>query len=985
MLPLHRTMNPSQDLLDDLDFRRQALMEAARYGSDPWVFVRELLQNARDAGATTVNLVGEVEDGVARVICQDDGSGMDFEHARRYFFALYASSKEGQATEVGQFGIGFWSVLRFRPWTLRVTSRTEHGKAWQVELDGDLEQARVVEDAGPVPTGTRIELERSAGDGDPAVRLLWAARRYARYLRQRNGGDLTVRVNGQVINEPLALPEPSAAFSGRNFRGVVGLGDAPRVELFGHGLFVRSASSLGELLDGERPEEEEAEEALADLPRLAPQVLFDSDGLELLLARSDARQNRQLERLVRRAESELVALVKRRLQALSPQPWYRIWAGILGERLERLVEQLRQTPRRALALTLVLGTLLGLLVFSLLGDRILQVTEPVAQEIVDTVGRPPDIEFLDVLPSQPLGDMEVPLLEGGEGRAAGSGGGLPVAGARSPVSEGGLRPYRDLSQRYTGPWIDPLSEEHESDRAILSYEPSEQNLLLNALVVEGFARSDFLGLDSESRRSYRTRPCLRDCVKISMVAEVDAAEWLRLPVPTGHRLDATSLRVGLSRSAVWEGRFGEPQLLLEGPGKVLVEYRTGPAEAPSSPPFALPELPEELVRQAEELRLLEPGERAQAAADWVSQRVVYSRSREAVSTFTAATAQGLPFLESALLSGVGDCDVQNGVLATLLEASGLEARMVLGFVGRGGVASPGLHAWVEVRGEDGRFQPVDASLGGDGGVHPLTTLGTGLGASVPQVVSLPEGDDGLSPWLLAFLALLALSAAGFAWQRRTQPEAAGGEDLAALLAGALRHPGAFAAMPALEHGRYIPKLGRGALSLHQIRGLAAHRQLFHSQGGWLSRKAVQRGLPVIDGSKPEGAVVLRALSAVDLDHWQRLLDGAQQTDKSEWVNQRLKELGVSWGIRESPAQAAAIEEVDLSRLKLGPRWVMVGPSHPDLKAIWERLGDGEALFDLLERVVPQLDIPETEGAELLSRVAEAALVERMGRLVKEGA
>ena len=38
----------------DYSFRRRALAEAARYGSDPWVFVRELLQNARDAGAREV-------------------------------------------------------------------------------------------------------------------------------------------------------------------------------------------------------------------------------------------------------------------------------------------------------------------------------------------------------------------------------------------------------------------------------------------------------------------------------------------------------------------------------------------------------------------------------------------------------------------------------------------------------------------------------------------------------------------------------------------------------------------------------------------------------------------------------------------------------------------------------------------------------------------------------------------------------------------
>jgi len=36
------------------DFRTRARYEAERYGADDWVFVRELLQNARDAGAVRV-------------------------------------------------------------------------------------------------------------------------------------------------------------------------------------------------------------------------------------------------------------------------------------------------------------------------------------------------------------------------------------------------------------------------------------------------------------------------------------------------------------------------------------------------------------------------------------------------------------------------------------------------------------------------------------------------------------------------------------------------------------------------------------------------------------------------------------------------------------------------------------------------------------------------------------------------------------------
>ena len=65
-------------------FLQRARLEAARYGTDPWVFVRELLQNARDAGAHRVWFETSREDGRERICCRDDGTGMTFDHAQRY-------------------------------------------------------------------------------------------------------------------------------------------------------------------------------------------------------------------------------------------------------------------------------------------------------------------------------------------------------------------------------------------------------------------------------------------------------------------------------------------------------------------------------------------------------------------------------------------------------------------------------------------------------------------------------------------------------------------------------------------------------------------------------------------------------------------------------------------------------------------------------------------------------------------------------------
>src|SRR5262245_49937761 len=109
------------------EFRVRARAEADRYGPDPWVFVRELLQNARDAGATHVEFVAEVRAGRWLLRCRDDGEGMTFQHARRYLFSLYASSKEQRRDQVGRFGVGFWSILRFEPERIVIRSRARRG------------------------------------------------------------------------------------------------------------------------------------------------------------------------------------------------------------------------------------------------------------------------------------------------------------------------------------------------------------------------------------------------------------------------------------------------------------------------------------------------------------------------------------------------------------------------------------------------------------------------------------------------------------------------------------------------------------------------------------------------------------------------------------------------------------------------------------------------------------------------------------------
>jgi hypothetical protein len=301
-------------------FRERARREAERYGGGPLVLVRELVQNARDAGATAV--VFEVGEGRS-LRCSDDGSGMTEAHARRYLFTLYRSSKEGDRGSAGRFGVGFWSVLRCRPERIVVRSWPERGEPWGIALSGDLSRAEPVQTSVRAAPGTEVVLEFAAPDPALAEAVRGAASQDAGLARRRDGrGPLRVSVDGADVTRPFSLPAPSLEFRRRGLRGVVGLGEAPLVELYSKGLRVRSAAALRDLLAPARS----AREPAGDLPRgLAPRVLLDADDLDLVLSRADARDDRALRRLVGQAERELARLVEHQAGLMEPGPAWRRW------------------------------------------------------------------------------------------------------------------------------------------------------------------------------------------------------------------------------------------------------------------------------------------------------------------------------------------------------------------------------------------------------------------------------------------------------------------------------------------------------------------------------------------------------------------------------------------------------------------------------------------------------------------------------------
>ena len=981
----------------DDSFRRRALAEAARYGSDPLVFVRELLQNARDAGASRVEISVRQEGGRDRVGFLDDGCGMTSEHARRYLFALYASSKDDDRDQAGKFGIGFWAVLRFSPSTVTIRSRAATGEAWQISLDGKLEQATVRETE--LDRGTEVILERPALEEDLAEVIFSAVHCYGRFLTRRDppGEPLEVTVNGRSANAELTLPAPSAAFRGKGFRGVVGLGAEPKVELFAQGLFVRSADSLQDLQEaGELRDLETTEDVLAELPSLAPRVLIDSAELDLLLARGDARYDRHLRRVLRVAEKELGRLIERQLQTLSPQPWYRPLLGALRDRLESVWGWRLAT---ATAVGLVLG---ATTLWWLPSEWLDAAREKWARPLPAFAGQqvPESLSQNESGKVKPSWSRPEQLRGGSDLRER-------PGSPRADTPDVGFRPlaasarggetyheYFDLSRSYSGPRPGALTS--EGSRLIMNYEPSEATPFFNALVVDELDRTRWVSsVAAGDLPPYVDHPCRSDCVSVRLLAS-SKERTLRLPVPTGHRLEVGSVRLDGAEVPVLETANGEAVIRLRRRGPGLLEYRTGPAPGSSAGATStLPAAgPSELLTAAESLRSLPIAQRVQAGLDYVARSVRYDRSRAVMESYERRMENGSSFVEAALDVGAGDCDVQNGVLVSLLRLAGVEARLVLGYVGDRGAVAPGLHAWVEYLGDADRWSVADASMLYDSELSGAVPRAARLPPDPGGRVQIPtgqasdlapgEGISGSPTWIVLAVLLAMMTAASLAWRRRFRPATAlaADEDLAALLGGALRHPAAFAGLPAMFHGRFVPLVGNGrAISLHQARRLGNQNRLFRSSlGSPLAIRAAARGVLVIDSATAEGRVLSLALGAIDLDHWSSLMDRAEDSELCRYVNQRLDQAGAPWQVLEAPDLPEPWVEIAQEDLRLGQRLILLDLSHLEFAPVRGLLASrpAAATFTLLDVLLHRLDLPERERARVLTLFAHSAVSEAAG-------
>jgi len=910
------------------------------------VFIRELLQNSRDAGATRVDLTIERRGGRDRIVCRDNGCGMTFDHARRYLFTLYASSKTNERNAAGRFGIGFWSVLRFCPEEVVVRSAPVGKIGWQVRLQGDLGEIDLRE--LPLDPGTEIELLRPVRGADPEPEVWRAVRRDARHLRcrDRDGKILEVHVNSRLATDEIRLDPPSLAFVRRGLRGAVALADRPRVDLLAHGLRVRTTATLDELLT----QPDERRRRRSSIPNgLAPRLILDSRRLRVLMARGDARTDRELRRLVAAGRKGVRRLVRGQLDQEAG-------LGPFGRAAMRCRELVSPSRVGRLGAGLAAVALLACGVWWLAGSRSGQSVGfgPVVPETVDEMLHSP-----------------------------------------------GAILRAETAARYRGPAVEPF--EPRPNRLSLHYRPSTAAPLLAVFRVTAMDDEGRVEKPAEASglRPYLGGVCRASCIDISVDLDGVAGK-IRLPVPTGHVLDPASLRLDGGSATLWAAADGGPVLEVDGALRGRAHYRTGPGA--DRQPFSQglwPDLPADAAEVASRLRQIPANEAARRARDWVRRHVAYDNSELTVERHRKATRDGLTFAERCLAVGGGDCDVQNALLAAILARAGFSVRMAVGFVGSEGRALPGLHAWVEVRDGAAVWRSIDASRGG----QPATP-GSG-------VDGVPQGGKTESPSLgieaqtkpppsglrrigmphqraAAIILVFGLTAMGVVlvvrrrWKVRHIRSTAT-PNLVGLLRGALARPEAYADVPALFSRRVVPLLagasGAGAISLDRARSLARRGRLAVSGiSSDLARRVVASGLPVIDGSHPEGGVVSATLGAVDLDRW----DGIMNRSDSHPIARRLERaaaaVGETWRVVICPDLGEEIEVLSGPLAGLGRRSTMIAVDAGG--SVWQRAirletdTPSAALLLLADSVVDLLGTPPETTGRVVSVLATEAVIER---------
>ncbi|MBW1808446.1 MAG: ATP-binding protein [Deltaproteobacteria bacterium] len=979
---------------DEKGFLDRAQAEGRRYGEDSWVFIRELGQNARDAFAKRISINTRLERTQARIACADDGQGMTWQHAKNYLFRLYASSKENDAFSAGRYGVGFWSVLRFRPDNLEVHSQTK-GEKWAVRLSGDLKDWKRVA-CRQKQAGTTIVLRRSNESSDQFVKDLEAAViRYLAHLRSagRKACAIEVTLNGHRIDRPFKLKSSGAlSFYEGDVEGVVGFGPRPSYELYARGLPVTHGAYLEEL-EGKpigMPAQNEKEGAF-------PVFKINGNSIDVVLSRQTVVQNRAFKRVLRTARRRFDELICRTVDRA-------VQRSMVRKLLDRLADFSR-VFRRVPAWSRWTFFLIGML---MVGGTI--------GAVVAWLGEPQPASLMRLPDSGRIQGLDSRSDLAAVGQASAQLYGQDQVGPHRQVfgqSPGSKFMPAFRPQAYTGFQTGTASPPGQEPNWAIKYEP-RRSLLLRMLVMDRF--DDQKGMqvskpDLDWKTPLKTKSD-RQPVTITIEHDGSPGKWL-LPLPSGYYPISGSARLAGRPLAI---KINSQHLLqVEVPRglnkAVTIDYQViAQAEKVRLPsgPVSKKALPVSFARQLDRIAEMNPEVRIKKTVALVNSVVGYDRSHAAANAFATNTSP--EWVRKVLEIGRGDCDVINGLLVIALRQIDIPARLVLGMVGKNGRALEGTHAWVEI--DKAGLQIVDASLSADsspGFQHSSETVRGPLALQRPgntrgsrqAETKLGHGND-LQDFLgllivTGWIAIIAVLISVYLWLRSrskqtleiTADKSKQRKLLARMATEALRRPRAWREVPGLWHRRFIPCLGGKFVTLAGVLKLSIQDKLFlGTSHEALAVEGMRSGAVVLDGADKDFAGLFGILSNVrDIDELASLKPEKRAKGLCGALVSELDSLmqSASVGARcflVSGLKERLWQDIDLSPIK--PRkksgWVRrflaINPIHPWWQKITNlyAVSPKVALCLAVDRLAEESWLLRPRAAVLRRQVARRAMV-----------
>ncbi|MEN8154132.1 MAG: ATP-binding protein [Acidobacteriota bacterium] len=623
------------------------------YIDDPWLFLRELSQNSRDASAREIKIdLGGFGSEKEVIIFSDNGKGMTFKDATKYLFRLYSSSKTYEKYSIGMYGIGFWTIMKFEPDEIRVESYSEEEEKWGISLNSKLEYGKI--ECQLKRYGTRITLSRKRkfedfSDFKEAVKK--GVLKYCRYLdrKGKNGEQLPVIFRGKYISDRLKPGEGiSLSYKGRNFEGIVALGSQPKVRFYTGGIPAWEGSTLEELslVNGETRNNENYLNS-----GIAPVFYINGRDLKVNMSRKELIDSRSLRKIIKRSGKALKKLVQKCTDHAYPRG-----------RLERIFDLIKNGYRNIKSSYWKIAIAVIILIV------------------------PIEFIVLKNFYSLKLEKVEPPELIRVEefrhyGATVGTIGKDVIAGiSYSPPVDVQLKMFTaPLYKKKTG-FVRRVKR--NSGKKNLSYGIDKTGFSYTFIIEIKNRGEIFLPRPD----GYRIDP---QSVKINnrSLESMKTDLW-----------GDSTLNVKRENSLLKYKCFPEINNSEKYENGSLNNYLYFPSEV---------RFPEELEKKIPGYFYLKIKEKVELSVKITNILLKYDAS-DGTARYYKDYKPRFDWLKKVLEIGAGDCDVINGVYVLLLRKMGVRSRLVVGLSGEKGKVEPNLHAWAEYY-ESG-WNSIDASL-----------------------------------------------------------------------------------------------------------------------------------------------------------------------------------------------------------------------------------------------------------------------------------